>query len=432
MFAALPRRRFLVSSWPWRSLAYVATTAPIAACTGAGFAAVAVPWLGTARRIVEGRPVTAASVVALLILAMFAAALAPLLSIGLAVLERRRLGLVDRRPVASGHWPSHGGAARWLLTRFTEAATWREVAYAAIVGCVVPVAYGSLALLAGLDVVLALSPWLAWQGDTPISVGAAEITTPVQAIPYAAAAIVFLPALPYLVGLVAAGQAAIARALLGDAGGDRMAMREVVRSRARLVDAYEAERRRIERDLHDVAQHRLTTLALHLGMARLDVPDDSPGAQPLARAHEQAKELIGVLRNLIHGIYPQSLTDLGLVGAVRELAAQLPIPVAVTARAQWSDRAPERVESTAYFVISEALTNVAKHSRASRAEVALDRAGSLLVVEVRDDGRGGADPARGTGLTGLADRVAAVNGRLLLASPAGAGTVVRAELPWDR
>jgi signal transduction histidine kinase len=196
------------------------------------------------------------------------------------------------------------------------------------------------------------------------------------------------------------------------------------------VDAFEAERRRIERDLHDGAQHRLTSLTLQLGMARLDVPTDSPAAGPLAQAHDEAKELMVVLRELIHGIRPQALADLGLPAALRELTARSPLPVTVTV-AEGLRRPAAHLESTAYFAASEGLANVVKHAGATRADLLLAQAGDMLVLEVRDDGHGGADPAYGTGLTGLADRVAAVGGRLLLASPAGGPTLVRVELPWQ-
>ncbi|BCJ59116.1 sensor histidine kinase [Micromonospora endophytica] len=226
--------------------------------------------------------------------------------------------------------------------------------------------------------------------------------------------------------MLAAAQGAVARWLLSS---DGTALSEVTRSRARLVDTYEAERRRIERDLHDAAQPRLTNLGLQIGLARLDVPDDSPAARPLDAAHEQAKGLMVLLRQIVRGIRPQSLVDLGLAGAVRELADESPVPVEV--RAELPRPLPEAAETTAYFVVSEALGNVARHAAATRAEVQLTDTGTGLTVEVTDDGRGDADPARGSGLTGLADRVAAADGRLLLSSPPGGPTVLRVELPWS-
>src|SRR5690606_30481584 len=204
---------------------------------------------------------------------------------------------------------------------------------------------------------------------------------------------------------------------------------EVSRSRARLADAFESERRRIERDLHDGAQQRLVGLTLQLGLAKLDLPADSPAAASVTAAYQQAKQLMTELRELIHGIQPQILTDLGLPAALDELAARSPVPVTVDARL--TERLPSRIESTGYFVAAEALTNVAKHSGASRAWVTARRRGDLLTIEIRDDGRGGADPSRGTGLTGLADRVAVAGGRMFLASPAGGPTMLRVELPCE-
>jgi signal transduction histidine kinase len=431
LLAALPRRRFLVSAWPWRSLVYLASTAPIAFILAIKWALFGAPWIATAERLTEGLPLSGAIVVAMVVAAGLAVTVGPLVAMPLAMLERARLLIVDDRPVRSGHRPAPGGVLRWLRIRYAEGATWRELAYSLFLATVVPVAYGTVALLVLLDLATMVSPWFVGGGRGPIQVGFTTFTSAGQAVPYAILALVLLPAVPYLLGLLAAGQAAVARALLGGSGGGT-ALVEVARSRARLVGAYEAERRRIERDLHDGAQHRLTSLTLQLGMARLDVPDDSPAAGPLSAAHEQAKELMVVLREVIGGIRPQTLVDLGLAGAVRELAARSPVPVTVTVPRDWSGRLPEPVETTAYFVASEALGNVARHSGAGRAEVTLAKAGRTLVLEVRDNGRGGADPAAGTGLTGLADRVAAVNGRLLLSSPAGGPTLVRVELPCDQ
>jgi signal transduction histidine kinase len=144
-------------------------------------------------------------------------------------------------------------------------------------------------------------------------------------------------------------------------------------------------------------------------------------------AHHQAKQLMVELRELIHGIHPQLLTDRGLTAALGELAEQSAIPV--TVHSELSGRLAGHLEATAYFAVAEALGNALKHSAASSVRVVVRRPGDLLVVEVSDDGRGGADPARGTGLTGLADRVAVMDGRLLLSSPPGGPTRVRVELP---
>jgi signal transduction histidine kinase len=228
--------------------------------------------------------------------------------------------------------------------------------------------------------------------------------------------------------LLAGGHAAVARTLLA-ASDERLRAElvEVSRSHARLVDAFEAERRRIERDLHDGAQQRLVSLTLQLGMARLALPPGSRAADDVAAAHEQAKQLMAELRELIHGIQPQILTDLGLPAALGELVDQSAVPVSVDV--DLPSRLPSQIESTAYFVAAEALTNVAKHSGASNANVTARQHDSVLTVEISDNGRGGADPRGGTGLTGLADRVAVTGGRMLLLSPSGGPTVLRVEPP---
>ncbi|GIH06904.1 histidine kinase [Rhizocola hellebori] len=418
---ALRRRGYLISSWPWRALLYLATTVPVAGVLSVGLFIVGAPLFAVVNAARQGRPVELPIVVSLVIVSLIALALAPLVSIPVAAIERWRLAIADPRPLTLPR-------LRGLRARYVSAAAWREVAYACWLGGVVPIAYWILALLALLDFTLIASPWLAGGADHIIVIWT-EVDTTGQAIPYAIAGVFFIPIIWYLVGLLAAAQTMVARWLLGVPAGE-VALREVTRSRARLADAYETERRRIERDVHDAAQPRLTSLTLQLAMAKLDVPDDSPAAKPLAIAHEQAKGLMVMLRQIVHGIRPQSLTELGLAGAVRELAGEAPVEVSVLA--DLGRPVPERVETVAYFVVSESLGNIAEHAAATRAQVRLSQSAQDLVIEVEDDGRGGADPARGSGLVGLADRVAAVNGRLLLASPAGGPTVVRVELPCPR
>lgn len=419
---ALRRRRWLISAWPWRALAYLVTTVPIAGVLGVGLLIIGGPMLPVVSTLRQhGRPPSIALMLFLITGSVILVVLAPLLSFAVAVVERWRVGLVDNRPLASSPWPG-------LVARYRSAATWREVAYLFWLGGFTPVAYWVFLVLVLLDLGMITSPWLAGDANEPVVIWQ-PIDTTGEAIPYAIVGVLLIPVLWYAAGLLAAVQAAVARWLLAHPV-DAAALREVTRSRTRLVGAYEAERRRIERDLHDGAQPRLTSLTLQLGLARLDVPEDSPASRPLAVAHDQARGLMVMLRQLVHGIRPQSLTDLGLAGAVRELADGATIPVTVHADAH--DELPEIVETTAYFVVSEALGNVARHARATRADVRLSRVGGDLVVEVTDDGHGGADPARGTGLTGLADRVAAVDGRLLLSSPPGGPTVVRVELPCRR
>jgi signal transduction histidine kinase len=207
----------------------------------------------------------------------------------------------------------------------------------------------------------------------------------------------------------------------------RAHIEELRASRARIVQATDAERRRLERDLHDGAQQRLIALALQLRMMRGSIDDPEATGAMLDEAITELTEATAELRELARGIHPAILTDRGLDAAVTALAGRAPLPVELSALPQERLAAP--VESTAYFVVAEALTNVARYSQATRAEVEIGRANGRLVVEVRDDGVGGADPQRGSGLRGLADRVAAIDGRLSVTSAPGSGTTVHAEIP---
>jgi signal transduction histidine kinase len=209
----------------------------------------------------------------------------------------------------------------------------------------------------------------------------------------------------------------------------RARLDELQSSRARLVEVSMFERRRLERDLHDGAQQRLVALSLQLGLARrsLDAGDGRSAVTMLDAARDELARALEELRELARGIHPAVLTDRGLEAALEALAERAPLPVSLDQMP--AERLPAPVEAAAYFVVAEALTNVAKYAGASNAAVRINRNGSYAVVEVRDDGVGGADPAVGTGLRGLADRLAALDGRLEVHSPPGAGTTVRAEVP---
>jgi signal transduction histidine kinase len=188
------------------------------------------------------------------------------------------------------------------------------------------------------------------------------------------------------------------------------------------------ERRRLERDLHDGAQQRLVSLALTLRMAREKLgPDAGEAGRLLDRSRQELDEALKEIRELARGLHPTLLSDRGLGGAVEALAHRAPLPVEVGEVP--AQRLAEQVELTAYFVVSEALTNVAKHASATRASVTVTNGNGRLAVEVSDDGIGGADIALGTGLRGLADRLAAIEGRLDVDSKPGRGTTVRASIP---
>jgi PAS domain S-box-containing protein len=203
---------------------------------------------------------------------------------------------------------------------------------------------------------------------------------------------------------------------------------ELRASRARIVEAADAARRKIERDLHDGAQQRLVSLALEVRMAKARVERDPAAAAPfLERVGAELGEASAELRELARGIHPAVLTERGLAPAIKALAMRAPVPVELVEVPE--ERLPPACETTAYFTVAEALTNVAKYAQASHATVRLAREGDAVAIEIRDDGVGGARAAAGSGLSGLADRVGACDGTLSIDSPPGAGTLVRAVLP---
>jgi signal transduction histidine kinase len=209
------------------------------------------------------------------------------------------------------------------------------------------------------------------------------------------------------------------------------AREQLTASRARIVQAGDAARRRFERNLHDGAQQRLVTLSLSLRLAQAKLHDDPSAAQELLEASSQElAAALEELRELARGLHPAVLTDRGLEAALEALADRAPVPVVldhVTA-----GRLPAPVEAAAYYVVAESLTNVAKYAEASSARVRVEQQDGYAIVEVEDDGVGGVDVTRGSGLRGLADRVEALDGRLIVSSEAGHGTRVRAEIPCSR
>ncbi|WP_214107195.1 sensor histidine kinase [Acrocarpospora catenulata] len=221
-----------------------------------------------------------------------------------------------------------------------------------------------------------------------------------------------------------------ATVLLGPSEKELLAARvETLReSRAEVIDAADAERRRIERDLHDGTQQRLVWLAMNLGMARATLTDlPEPATRLITQAHEEAKLALKELRDLVQGLHPAVLNDQGLDAALSGIAARAPLPVRL--QVDVTERATPTIEAVAFFVVSEALTNIAKHAAATSAQVIVWRAADRLHLVVHDDGRGGADPDQGSGLRGLAQRVGSVDGDLRIDSPAGGPTTIRVELP---
>ncbi|QEU90271.1 sensor histidine kinase [Streptomyces kanamyceticus] len=383
---------FLGSAWPWRALGYLLSGGPL----GVG-AWVAVAGLVASRGRIGG---WAAAVCAVLVLAFVTALAGPL--------ERARLPLIapDVRIAGSG---GSGGTAR---TAGPGADGSRAVVYGAVsVLAAGWIDLGVVFVSLGVPGVLLSAPL---QPDAPVW---AAFGGPV-------AGALLLPVAAYPITAWAGARGSVARAVL--ASGDAE-LSEVRQSRARLVDAYEAERRRIERDLHDGAQQRLVALTMKLGLAGLDLPPGSRAAREVADAHRMAKDALTELRELIRGVHPQVLTERGLPAAVRDVAGRSAIPVDIAL--DLPHRPPPSVEVAAYFAVCEALANAAKHSGALRCRVEGRLRDGVVEIEVSDDGRGGADATAGTGLTGTADRIAAVGGRMLLSSPVGGPTRLRMEIP---
>ncbi|MFI7542193.1 sensor histidine kinase [Actinoplanes sp. NPDC049599] len=247
-----------------------------------------------------------------------------------------------------------------------------------------------------------------------------------------------LLAAPWVARGVARVDTAVARALLGPSHRERLSaqVESLSRSRADIIAATDAERRRIERDLHDGAQQRLVSLAMNLGMARAGLTDTpAPARQAIEAAHDEATQALAELREFVRGLHPAVLNDRGLDAALSGITARAPLPVRL--RVTVASRCAPVVEAIAYFVVSEALTNVARHARAGHAEVTVDRVADRLRVVVTDDGCGGATlgsptgaaAGAGSGLRGLAQRAASVDGTFTLHSPAGGPTTITVELP---
>jgi signal transduction histidine kinase len=350
-----------------------------------------------------------------------------------AVAERARVSLMLGVRVPA--WPADSrGGYRWGIVprrrTLTERATWGELGYGLLRLPVSAVAVTlSVAMWSAAVVLLTLPLYNAQLPAGGAKIGDVVFTgTPAMAAS-AGIGLVFLLLAPQVTRGFGRIDVGLSRWLLGPPSDLAARVVELETSRERVVDAAEAERRRIERDLHDGAQQRLVALAMDLGRAKARFADDPEAAAGLVdQAHAQAKEALTELRNLVRGVHPPVLTERGLDAALSGLAALCPVPVEVHVDVPVRPRAS--VEAVAYFVVAEALTNVAKHSRASHAKVVVEGHGfpGTLTVMISDDGIGGAK-ADSPGLSGLADRVSGVDGRLSVESPSGGPTIIAAELP---
>ncbi|TJZ55738.1 sensor histidine kinase [Streptomyces piniterrae] len=315
--------------------------------------------------------------------------------------------------------------------RFTERK--RQFAYNLLAGPLLGAL--ELLLLAVVSAALAGALVLVWVSAVPATWRLAHPGYTTVASYLTILSLLVLAAVPALAGGLVRLENLVGRAVLGISRSDELARRveDLTESRAGAVDAADAERRRIERDLHDGAQQRLVSLALNLGLAKATLTDLPPEAREVIdAAHREAKDAIEELNNLVRGLHPAVLDELGLDAALSGLAARAPLPVRlrVDLPPELPRRAAPAVEAVAYFVVSEALTNIAKHAReATRVDVTVTRLGEILRVVIADDGMGGADPSRGSGLKGLAQRVRSVDGTFRMSSPAGGPTMMSVELP---
>ncbi|GAB3958553.1 hypothetical protein GCM10029978_003710 [Actinoallomurus acanthiterrae] len=400
-----------LSRGAWRNTAFVAAGVPVHAVA---LSAVVASW--TVMGDVES--------VGQILITLVTSLLLPLVLLRpLTGIQRSRFwGLLD------ADLPPPPPVGRDVRAFLRSPATWRQLAYHAIVGPML-----------GLGGLLVIVMWAAGFGMALVYAYAWALP------PYSALAlpahnraatlmttggILLLLIAPTVAALVARLDARAARALLGPSRAEVLErqVEDLAEKRAGVVDAADAERRRIERDLHDGVQQRLVSLAMNLGLAKetlTGVPDDA--MQVIAEAHTEAKEALTDLRNVVRGLHPAVLDDRGLDAALSGIAARAPLPVKL--RVDVSERPAPTVEAVAYFVASEALTNVTKHARASHVEMTLARHGNVLRMTITDDGIGGADPSGGTGINGLRQRVGSVDGTFRIISPVGGPTVITVELP---
>ncbi len=398
--------RFLASWWPWRALAYLL----LSSLMGVLLAAVV----------------------------FFSLLLLPLWGLVIGAIERRRTRVLSFALQPSAHVRvSRDQRHNWLGIRITEAATWRETV-ALLADLVIGVMVAAVLFFEGMGVIVVVASGIIGRrratefdvfSDVRIGFGPQNwwLAIPVVLLALAVAA--------YVNVILAGGQATLLRALLTPRQAELARnVERLTRSRATLVAAFEAERRRIERDLHDGVQQELVTLAARLGLVSLELDEfeahgtDAAGLRAALEAtQDQAEHTMATLRSTVRGIPPAVLTDRGLAAALGELAERTPVPLVLSL--DGLERMPEPLETAAYYLVTEAITNAAKHTAATRVRVDAHSTPSGLVVAVTDNGHGGADESGGTGLRGLRERAEALGGGLDIESPSGGPTMLRMTLP---
>ena len=410
IWAALTRPpwRFLTSRWPWLSLLYLVFSALL------GVLLIPVVVLG------------------FLIL--------PLSGLVIGAIERRRNRLLGFAALDSPHAVvGEDERPHWLSIRLTEASTWRETA-ALLVDLVLGIIALTVLFFEGVALVaLGMIAYAGLTGPTRTQFfGDAEGTmTPGNWWPIIPLTLALLCLLGYLNTILAAAQASLNSVLCAPRQRDiDRRVERLTRSRAALVESFEVERRRIERDLHDGVQQELIALGARLGMISYEIEEltaSNPQLRPLLAsvdsAQGQAEHAMATLRNTVRGIHPSVLTDHGLSTALQELAERTPLTVRLH-RDDATVRYPAAVETNAYYFVSEALNNAVKHANATTVEIREHADQGVFTVTVTDNGRGGANEANGLGIAGLRDRAETLNGTLVLDSPEGGPTQIQISLPY--
>jgi signal transduction histidine kinase len=356
---------------------------------------------------------------------------------GLATIDRRLAGWLRGRPIPGVYRkPADGGVGARVRAVTRDPQTWKDFGWI-VLNSIFGFALATVAITAtALVVCYIVTPLWWWAVPNPhqqyatLNLGVYTVTSVGWALLTTAIGLVLAPLALALNHGLATGHAKLAAAALGPSEHQRLNARvtELATTRADVVAASNEQLERIERDLHDGAQARLVALAMELGMADEEMSNNPDAARETVRkARDQALSALGELRDLSRGLRPALLQDRGLGVAIEDLAQRSRIPVAVTLTGS-IEQTPETVQTAAYFVVAEALTNAAKHSDATNARVSVQRTDAALATTVVDDGKGGAN-AHGSGLAGLLRRVRALDGQLDVISPPGGPTVVRAEIP---
>jgi signal transduction histidine kinase len=367
-----------------------------------------------------------------------------LILIALAIEGSRLVARIERwrafigepsRPPAHLYKPLRGGALAILRAEFADESRWRDVIYVAVNLPLATIEFFVVGVLWVLSLSLLTMPL--WYDATPGAslpglLGPISGHDPLVVLLRTGFGLALLPVAASLSQLVIALHRGVVAGLLctSESRELRRQVETLRESRSAVLDVEASELNRIERDLHDGAQQRLVMLTIDLGLAseRIDT-DPAAAKQLLVDGQEQARQALAEIRDLVRGIAPAILVDRGLVPALASISGRGPVPAALLSDLAPGERLPAATERAAYFVVTEALANVAKHSGAARCEVRVRLEGSRLIVEVWDDGHGGARVEPGGGLAGLASRIAGVDGTFSVSSPVGGPTLVRAEIP---